>query len=106
MPRGRHTFVALLEAAAAQDDLREQARIVLAPLAAYDSDHGGDLLQTLRTYFICNGNASKSAERLFLHRNGLLYRLARVEELIGASLSDGEVRLGLEIALRLAGAAD
>lgn len=54
---------------------------VLGTLVAYDRTRNADLLQTLRVYFHCNGNAVESAERLFLHRNSLLYRLQRIEEI-------------------------
>ena len=47
------------------------------------SDHktGGQLLPTLEAFFTANGNLSKTAEMLFVHRNTLMYRLNRVEEL-------------------------
>ena len=79
----------------------ERAEALLLPLLAHDAEHNGDLVHTLRVYFALNGNASRAAEALFLHRNGLLYRLGRIEELLRVPLSDSEIRLALELALRM-----
>ena len=43
-----------------------------------------------------------AAERLFLHRNSLLYRLQRIEELLGVDLKDPQVRLALNLASEFA----
>lgn len=91
-------FLTLLEA---QPEVGAAARLLLAPLVDYDRRHDGDLVQTLRIYFMCNGNTSRASESLFLHRNGLIYRLGRIENLLGVSLSDPEVRLALEMGLRM-----
>ena len=40
-------------------------------------------MRTLRIYFAAVANASEAADRLFLHRNSMLYRLARIEKLTG-----------------------
>ncbi|HEV3309129.1 MAG TPA: helix-turn-helix domain-containing protein [Chloroflexota bacterium] len=85
----------------ADTDVRALATGILGPLVAYDREHGGDLVKTLRVYFLCNGNASRAAKALFLHRNGMLYRLSRVEDLLGVAVSDGEARLALEVAVRI-----
>ena len=74
---------------------------VLGTLVAYDRTRNADLLQTLRVYFHCNGNAVESAERLFLHRNSLLYRLQRIEEILGVDLKDSQTRLTLHLAVEL-----
>jgi DNA-binding PucR family transcriptional regulator len=86
--------------AIASEDVTRRASALLAPLLAYDSERSGDLIHTLDVYFSLGGNSSRAAEALFLHRNGLLYRLARIEELLGVPLADAQVRLALEVALR------
>jgi hypothetical protein len=60
------------------------------------------LLQTLEAYLDLAGNAHATAERLRLHRTTLYYRLHRVEQLAETDLKDGNERLCLHLALKLA----
>jgi DNA-binding PucR family transcriptional regulator len=48
-----------------------------------DRDGHGQLIETLREYAACDLNARRAATALFVHRNTVLYRLQRVEELSG-----------------------
>lgn len=84
-------------------DLERLARRALSALLVYDAEHGGDLVHTLREYFRCDGNATRAADHLFLHRNGLLYRLNRAEELLGIHMDNPELRLALELSIYLIG---
>jgi DNA-binding PucR family transcriptional regulator len=74
---------------------------LLEPLRRYDRDHNGDLVRTLATYLEWGGNAVRAAESLFLHRNSLRYRLARIRALLGMDPDDQEARLSLSVALLL-----
>jgi PucR family transcriptional regulator, purine catabolism regulatory protein len=60
-----------------------------------------DPIETLENFFRHNGNLSETARAMHLHRNSLLYRLGRIEELLGHSLEDPELRLCLQIALKI-----
>jgi len=73
----------------------------LGPLSESDSRSNNALIETLECFFKCNGNLSETARTMHLHRNSLLYRLGRIEELLGRSLEDPEVRLSLLIALKI-----
>jgi DNA-binding PucR family transcriptional regulator len=75
------------------------AEAALAPLIEYDRVHGGDLVRTLGVYLASGSNASRSAEQLYLHRSGLLYRLRRIEDLLGTRLDVFEDRVALEIVI-------
>lgn len=72
---------------------------LVKPLATHDRERGSDLIRTLRVYFAAGANASEAADRLFLHRNSLLYRLERVQKLTGLDLKDPESRLALQLGL-------
>ncbi len=88
----------LLEKLAASPELSPFAGLV-QPLEDYDRERGSDLARTLAVYFDAGENASEAAERLFLHRNSLLYRLERIQNLTGLDLKDPEVRLALRLGL-------
>ena len=77
-------------------DGRDQA---LAKLQG--KDRGGVLLQTLGSYLATNGSPTDAADRLHLHRNTVLYRLGRLEDLLQVDLRDAEVRLALHLALKI-----
>jgi PucR family transcriptional regulator, purine catabolism regulatory protein len=64
-------------------------------------DRGGVLLRTLGAYLATNGSPTDAADRLHLHRNTVLYRLGRIEDLLGVNLRNAEVRLGLHLALKI-----
>jgi len=64
-------------------------------------DRAGVLLQTLGAYLTTNGSPTDAADRLHLHRNTVLYRLGRIEDLLGVDLRDAEVRLTLHLALKI-----
>lgn len=74
---------------------------VLGPLLDYDARHHGDLVRTVEVLAACGWSASRAAPRLFLLRNSVLYRRARIEEITGRSLDDPEQRLLLTLAIRL-----
>lgn len=72
---------------------------LLHPLVAYDAERGSDLVRTLAVFFECSENASEAADRLFLHRNSVPYRLERVRELTGLDYRDNLDRLALRLGL-------
>ncbi len=73
----------------------------LGPLLDADTRSSIDPIGTLESFFRYNGNLSETARAMHLHRNSLLYRLGRIEELLGHSLEDPELRLSLQIALKI-----
>lgn len=84
-----------------QNELGEFYEETLGPLLNGDARHDGTLIETLESYFRCNGNLSETARAMHLHRNSLLYRLERIEVLLGRSLEDAELRLNLQISLKI-----
>ena len=69
-------------------------------ISEYDSKGGMFLMDTLACYFENNSNLRATSEALFLHKNSVSYRLRKIEELIGHSLSDPSVSLCLQICLK------
>ena len=74
---------------------------IIGPLAAYDRRQRGSLVETIDAYFNHHANVSQTAESLFIHRNTLLYRLERIQELTGQDINQAGMRLALHLALKL-----
>lgn len=83
------------------EELSDFYQETLGLLLESDSHSNSALIETLEGFFRCNGNLSETARAMHLHRNSLLYRLGRIEELLGRSLEDPELRLSLQIALKI-----
>ena len=88
----------LLEELASSQDLAPFRELV-RPLVEHDRARRSDLVRTLRAYFATGANASEAADRMFLHRNSMLYRLERVRKLTGLDLKDSRVALALQLGL-------
>jgi PucR family transcriptional regulator, purine catabolism regulatory protein len=80
---------------------RTFAEQIIGPLADYDQQHRSALVETMNAYFNHHGNISQTAESLFIHRNTLLYRLDRIQELTGQDLEQADMRLAFHLALKL-----
>ena len=89
---------AMLRKLARSPDLAPFGALV-EPLVLHDRKRRSDLVRTLRVYFASGANASEAADRLYLHRNSMLYRLARIAELTGLDLKDPRARLALELGI-------
>lgn len=57
----------------------------------HDADAHGALAATLHAYLLAGGDAGAAAERLFIHKNTLYYRLGRIRELMGGDFRSGAV---------------
>lgn len=73
----------------------------LVRLVEHDRTHDGQLTQTLEVFLECEGNGVRAAERLYIHRHTLKYRLRRIEEICDVDLSDSLTKLNLRAALLL-----
>jgi len=73
----------------------------LGTLEEYDHRQNADLIKTLEAFFACHGNLSQTAETLIVHRNTLLYRMNRINEIAQIDLERPEIRLALHLALTI-----
>jgi DNA-binding PucR family transcriptional regulator len=62
-----------------------------------------ELLLTLGEYLRVGRNAKEAAENLAVHRNTLIYRLRRLEKLLGIDWRNADEIFALDLALRLCG---
>jgi DNA-binding PucR family transcriptional regulator len=58
---------------------------------------GAELQDTVRTFVASQCNASRAAQRLYTHRNTLLRRLARADELLPRPLADSSVEVAVAL---------
>jgi len=91
----------LLFALQGQAELREFFDDRMRLLADYDARTGAGLVKTLDAFFRCHGSPTEIASLLHLHRNTVLYRLRRIEEIGGLQLDDPETRLALHLCLKV-----
>jgi purine catabolism regulator len=91
----------LLFAMAQHPELSDYYRATVGDLLAYDERSSAELMGTLDAFFAANGSPTETAQRLHLHRNTVLYRLRRIEEVGHLRLDDPATRLNLHLCLRI-----
>ncbi|GGZ00232.1 PucR family transcriptional regulator [Streptomyces poonensis] len=78
---------------------RALAERALGPLLRLEPADRDLLLDTLTVWLDCDGSAQRAGERLYCHRNTVLNRLRRCEQLTGRSLSRPADMVELSLAL-------
>ena len=73
----------------------------LGQLVEYDRLNSTGLVDTLEVFINENGNLSASAEKMYIHRNTLIYRINKIEELTSVSLRDIKEMMKFEIAFMI-----
>jgi DNA-binding PucR family transcriptional regulator len=75
----------------------------LGRLLELPADERDVLLDTLTAYLAADGSPSRAAEALYCHRNTVMHRLRRIEQVTGRSVADPRARLLWQLALLGAG---
>ncbi|WP_031508324.1 PucR family transcriptional regulator [Streptomyces megasporus] len=84
----------------ADDAVRAFADGLLRALYEHDAHGRGDLVASLHAWLSRHGQWDAAAADLGVHRHTLRYRMRRVEEILGRSLDDPDVRMELWLALK------
>ena len=84
-----------------QPEICQTAQEVLGRLIEYDAASRMDLVSTVKEYIRTNYNSSLTSRNLHLHRQSLLYRLEKIQDLTGLSLSDHKDLFLLEVYVRI-----
>ncbi|MFD5077038.1 PucR family transcriptional regulator [Streptomyces sp. NPDC058371] len=90
----------------ADDAVRAFADGLLRALYEHDATGRGDLVASLRAWLSRHGQWDAAAADLGVHRHTLRYRMRRVEEILGRSLDDPDVRMELWLALKASAAGE
>jgi purine catabolism regulator len=75
-------------------------RRLLGAVIDYDRANDAQLMKSLLVYFEVNRSWQAGARQLGIHKQTLVYRMKKIEELTGASLRDFGVQAELYLALR------
>ena len=74
---------------------------LFAEVCKYDGENHTELMKTLRIFCTCLGSKTKTAQKLFLHRNTLQYRISKLESIMGISLGDDRNILNIAFLLTI-----
>ena len=74
---------------------------VLRLLLDKDRESDSDYIKTIRFFLEENGNVTRAAKRLFIHRHTLINRMDSIKDLTGFNFDDYYERLDLSMALIL-----
>jgi hypothetical protein len=77
----------------------------LGRLLDLPADEQDVLLDTLTAFLAADGSPTRAAEGLYCHRNTVMHRLRRIEQVTGRSVADPRSRLLWQLALLAAGKA-
>lgn len=73
----------------------------ISRLQKAEREYSFSLVDTLRTYLDCDCNLNRAAERMFIHKNTLLYRMNHIRSVIRCDLNDPDERMLLMLSFKL-----
>ncbi|MBO5976521.1 MAG: helix-turn-helix domain-containing protein [Oscillospiraceae bacterium] len=79
-----------------------EAKIIspmLLTLIKADERENNDHLRVLHAFLLCERRPTLAASQLHMHRNNVIYRVDRIENILNVQLEDQEIRQELEISL-------
>jgi purine catabolism regulator len=73
----------------------------LGKIIAYDQENNSALLNTLICYFNHDCSLNRTAESLYIHKNSVIYRMKKIEEITGLSVNNADECFNLQLCLKL-----
>jgi len=92
----------LLNSIGSKEKLKEFYSSTVGKLYLYDSRNNTNFVETLEQYFYCNGNISTAAQKMFMHRNTMIYRIEKIKGILDSELKDPEEILEIQTGLHIA----
>lgn len=83
------------------EDINRYLHPAILALREYDEEYGAKLLPTLQEYLRHSCSIKDTAEALYLHRNSVIYRLHKAEELGGIDLNSPETKFALRMSFQI-----
>ncbi len=81
--------------------LRDYIHPSILILHKYDIEHSTKLVETLRQYLSTSCSVKETAQRLFLHRNTMNYRISKIEELTDIDFNDTKTVFRLQCSYKI-----
>jgi len=91
----------ILDIVSDRKEARQMITNVLGPIKAYDALNNTDLFKSLEMICLSGVSSTETAKKLYIHRNTLAYRQARIRKLLGFDPFSGQGRIRMEITLML-----
>ncbi len=73
----------------------------LHQLLDYDEENHTEFIPTLRAYLKNDRNATQTAQALHIHRSTFFYRIKKMEEILGISMTDSELLFLYELSFKI-----
>ncbi len=84
-----------------EEDLKSFYDHTLRGFRSLNREEEETLLQTLSVYLDTQCQISETAKRLFVHRNTVVYRLEKCEDILGENIKDSEIALRIRLAIKV-----
>jgi PucR family transcriptional regulator, purine catabolism regulatory protein len=91
----------LLDAFEDQAQLQTFYQVTLGALDEFDQSNNAELIATLEAYFDANMNISQAAKDLYIHRNTIIYRLDKIQQILKQDIKSTENMFNIQLALRI-----
>ena len=91
----------ILDSCAQNIDLFQYCIQPVRRLYEYDIQNGGDLLKTLDVFLLQNQNTAATANKLFVHRNTVSYRISKCKEIMGIDFETAGELFNVELSIRI-----
>lgn len=96
-----HLSHIIVETCAERTDTELLIPYGLRHLQASDAQSGEHLVDVLRCYLDNNCSVTATSRELFMHRNTLMYKIRKIERILGCDLNNADERFALSFSLRL-----
>lgn len=96
-----YTLMHLLERAKGTDIIKSLCPPGLLKLMEYDKSNNRDYVKKLNVYLKCNMCIADAIRQLFVQRATFIYQLKRITEISDLDLDDSNLRLHLQICLKM-----
>lgn len=84
-----------------KNDLRMFCHPSYSKLLEYDKLNGTEYCKSLYEYILCANSVSAAADKLFIHRNTMSYRINKISEITGLNLTNGKNIYKLYLSMKI-----